>query len=695
MSARSRIRLAFLAIAAGAVLLIGASFPPLAEPSAPTPVAAFVTIGILAVLGALLAAWYVVDVWLLKRIAALAAETRVIAHGTEEARIPPEPFAALAPLPEAVNLLAEKLFQSRRRVEEAVAQSTLRVEEQKSRLGAILNDLHDGVLVCNLQHQILLYNRGALALLGLGSDLGLGRNLLQLVARDPVLHALQRLTRARGDGEEKPVERHAPVITAPADGRSLLHGRMGLVASGEQVTGYVLTLADATSQMATLGKCDALLREASEGLRAPLANLRAAAETLADHPDLPPANRQEFERLILDQSEQLSARFATIAEGYRDIAGHLWPMADLSSMDIIGLVAFRAARTGVTVTMVGLPQRLHGESHSLVILLGRLIERLRERSGLDRFDVAAEAAGPWVYIDVSWEGPPVPVAVLSAWSCEPLEEAMGALTVADVLQHHHSDLWSERVDGGRARLRLPLPPPVEAESKVAPRVMPPRPEFFDFDLLHQPLATGALGSTPLDQLTYVVFDTETTGLNPSGGDALVSIAGVRIVNGRILTGEAFDALINPGRPIPPASTKFHGITDETVRDCPRAEEVLPAFKAFVADAVLVAHNASFDLRFLKLKERAAGVQFDNPVLDTLILSRYLQQDSGGHSLDDLAVRLGLRFEGRHSALGDAMVTAGVFLRFVAMLKERGIVTLDDAIRRSNMLLELRAGEQVF
>ncbi len=415
---------------------------------------------------------------------------------------------------------------------------------------------------------------------------------------------------------------------------------------------------------------------------------------MADHPDLPRGQRADFERLVLDQAQTLSARLTWVAAEYRGIAGHLWPMADLSATDIIGLVAYRAARAGCSVTMVGLPQRLRGESHSLVILLGRLVERLRERVGADSFDMSAELADRWVYIDVSWQGAPVPVAVLSEWADDRLE-ALGGLTVADVLERHHSELWSEPAGQDRARLRVPLPLPTEPQATRPASAMPPRPEFFDFDLLHQPLATGALGSTPLKQLTYVVFDTETTGLNPSGGDALVSIAGVRIVNGRILTGEAFNALINPQRPIPPASIRFHGITDEMVRDCPSVEEVLRSFKAFVADAVLVAHNASFDLKFLKLKERAAGVRFDNPVLDTLVLSRHLQQGGGEHSLDALAVRLGVPIVDRHSALGDAIVTAAVFLRFVAMLEERGIVTLDDAIRRSNMLIELHLRERAF
>lgn len=684
MTGRRRLGLAFLLLG-----LAGAGLAALSAALAHGLMALVLPAAILA--GTLLIAWKLVEAGLLRRAAALAAEARMIAHGGGEARLPAERFAALSPLPGVVNELAERLFQERRRVEEAVAQSTLRVEEQASRLAAILNDLHDGVLVCNLEHQILLYNRRALGLLGVRGALGLGRSLLPLVARDPVLHALDRLTRAFGRGAGQVEERHAEVLTALADGRSLLRGRLGLVVTGGQVTGYVLTLSDATAELATLGKCDALLREATEALRQPVANLRAAAEALADGAELPAEGRAAFERVILDQAEALSARLEGIAGEYRGIAGRLWPMGGILSTDLIGLVAYRAAQGGVTVGAAGLPQWLTADSHSLAMLFGHLIGRLHARDGTTAFEMATESGEAHAYLDLSWPGVPVPVAELSAWTEDPLEGMPGGLTLGDVLQRHHSDLWSEAAGEGRARLRMPLAgaaPPAAAASGS-------RPEFFDFDLLRQPLVSGALGRTPLDKLTCVVFDTETTGLNPSGGDALLSIGAVRIVNGRILTGETFSALINPRRPIPPASTRFHGITDEMVRDRPAAEAVLPEFRAFVEDAVLVAHNAAFDMKFLRMAEKAAGVRFDNPVLDTMVLSRFLQGDEGTHSLDALAARLGIRIVERHSALGDALATAAIFLRFAGMLRERGIVSLGEVIRRSNMQMELTARGHAF
>ena len=225
--------------------------------------------------------------------------------------------------------------------------------------------------------------------------------------------------------------------------------------------------------------------------------------------------------------------------------------------------------------------------------------------------------------------------------------------------------------------------------------LPARPELYDFDQLNPPMHLEELGGKKLKDLTFVVFDTETTGLKPSEGDEIISIAGVRVTGGRIDEDTPFSRLVHPGRNIPKASIRFHGITDDMVKGEPPIGAVLPAFKAFVGEAVLVAHNAAFDVRFLKLKEDATGVVFDNMVLDSLLLSVFLDAESRNHSLDAIAERLGVAVEGRHTALGDSIVTARVFLRMLDMLEARGITTLRQAVDASIKMEHVREMQKRF
>jgi DNA polymerase-3 subunit epsilon len=649
----------------------------------------------LALILALGLVWLLIQQMVIRPAMRLGAEARLIAEARSDAPMNLRAYRALGPLPDAVAQLAGQLIAAQREIQGSVAEATRRVGEEKERLEAILRDLSEGVLVCNLEHHVLLYNQVALSLLHVSGELGLGRSLFQLVTREPILHGLQRLTQRSesGHADDAPI----PVVCATSDSRTLLSGRMSLVLDpAQQPTGYVLTFTDATRSIAELSQRDLLLRHATEGLRQPIANLRAAAETISSFPEISANERRAFEEVILREGSVLSERLEALDRDYRSLNASQWPMADIHSVDLFSCVVRNLTEAGgPAVTMVGLPLWLHGDSHSLALALERILGNLVIATGAGAFDIEALLGDKRVYVEITWPGEPLPSATIDAWCGEQLPGALGLATLRDVLSRHGSEIWSRSGRPGRALLRIPLPAPTRIQ--FAPPARPnlqPRPEFYDFDLLRQHDRERRTAEK-LRAASYVVFDTETTGLRPSQGDEMISIGAVRIVNGRILTGETFSRLINPRRAIPAESIQFHGITDAMVADAPPIEVVMPQFKAFVADSPLIAHNAAFDLKFLSLKEEQCGIRFDNVALDTLLISALLYPEFDDHSLDALADRLGVAITARHTALGDAMATAAVFVKLLDLLEARGITTLSALLDAASMVLAIRAAQTRF
>ncbi|WP_321345477.1 3'-5' exonuclease [Breoghania sp.] len=227
-----------------------------------------------------------------------------------------------------------------------------------------------------------------------------------------------------------------------------------------------------------------------------------------------------------------------------------------------------------------------------------------------------------------------------------------------------------------------------AQARISPEAA--RPLIYDFDLSENE-GEYEIETRPIEDLTFVVFDTETTGLTPHK-DELVQIGAVRVVKGKIIEGEQLDMYINPGRSIPPASTRVHGITDDMVADAPDAAAAVCRFHEFVRDAVIVAHNAPFDMAFLHRHGKSLGLDWDHPILDTVLLSAVVFGGGEKHTLDALCERLGITVpeERRHTALGDAQVTAEALCRMLPILSSRGYRTFSEVIeqtRRHGRLLK--------
>lgn len=183
----------------------------------------------------------------------------------------------------------------------------------------------------------------------------------------------------------------------------------------------------------------------------------------------------------------------------------------------------------------------------------------------------------------------------------------------------------------------------------------------------------ALDNYPIDG-GFVVFDIETTGLYAER-DKITEIGAVKIIDGKPC--ENFSTFVNPGMHIPENITKLTGITDEMVADAPDIAKVMDDFLAFVGDMPVVAHNASFDTGFIRVNARNLNRVFNNIIIDTLQLSRNMFPELGRYKLDIVAKHLGVSLENHHRAVDDAQACAGIFLKCLEILKDKGIKTIEE------------------
>ena len=224
------------------------------------------------------------------------------------------------------------------------------------------------------------------------------------------------------------------------------------------------------------------------------------------------------------------------------------------------------------------------------------------------------------------------------------------------------------VDGGGVVLVFDSPGTVHAhklEADLRLLALPPDPIAFNDD-------------TRLEELPYFVFDLETTGLDVET-DTVISIGGVRMAGPRVYPAATIDRLVQPDRPIPPRSTAIHHITDDMVAGAPTFPQLWGTVEQLMHGTVLVGHSVGFDIAQLRTATRRAGIEWQPPpFLCTYLLGAALNDGLPSLTLDAIAEAFDVPVRGRHTALGDALLTAEVFARFIPRLMDRGVETLGEA-----------------
>ena len=631
----------------------------------------------------------------------LADELGLIVGTDPSRRLKPSGSPELQRIAESVNALADQRRSLQEDVEARIREARLSVEEERNRLAALMSELNQSVVVCNLDGRILLYNSRARlqfralsdapTAAGGGEIIGLGRSIYAVFERNLIVHALESIQERIRRQSSQPV---ANFVTTTRAGQ-LLRVQMAPVLSAVEgeaestVSGFVLMLDNITRNFEAETRRDQMLHSLTEGSRSSLANLRAAAEML-EYPDLDPELKERFLSVVRDEVQGMSARLDETANAFADSLKTRWPLDEMLGADLVAAAQRRIEKK------VSLPTKIEDvdpgvwvkvDSFSLLQAISYLVSRLSDEFEVREVRLRLTAAGRLVHLDIIWSGQAMSTETVMAWELEPMTFAgeSSPLTVRDVIERHDGEIWLQREKTQhRAFFRLLLPSAAPQEQVEAGAFLKgeSRPEYYDFDLFKQTEASHALDDRLLSELTFTVFDTETTGLNPSEGDEIIQIGATRIVNGKLLKSESFDQLVDPLRELPEASTKIHGITPEMLVGQPPMAKVLPAFHAFSEDTVLVAHNAAFDMRFLQLKEESTGIRFSQPVLDTLLLSAVIHPAQESHRLEAICERMGVNIMGRHTAMGDAIVTGEVFLRMIPLLAEMGIRTLGEARQAS-------------
>lgn len=179
----------------------------------------------------------------------------------------------------------------------------------------------------------------------------------------------------------------------------------------------------------------------------------------------------------------------------------------------------------------------------------------------------------------------------------------------------------------------------------------------------------------------VVFDIETTGFGPVN-DQIIEIGAVKVIKGKVV--DRYSTFVNPDIPIPFEIEKLTKITDQMVMDSPKIDVILPDFLAFAKDCILVAHNASFDVGFIRKKAELQGIETDFTVIDTVAMARLLLPDISKFKLNVVAKHLGISLENHHRAVDDANATAEIFIKFIAMLKQQNVEKLEELNAMSKM-----------
>jgi len=627
----------------------------------------------------------------------MGEEIRLISTVNTDYRVVPKGAKELFRLAEVFNESADTFSRMQKDIDIHIARSKAQIKEERNRLAALMSELPHAVVVCNSDGQILLYNPKAKTLFTpkVNNDyegqqpqglIGLGRSVFSLLDRDPLTHALELLHKALSRGQSTPISSFMMSLHGGIYLRVNMAPVLAEREGTEQMTGFVLTLEDMTNQIADDTRRDALIRTLTDDLQEALGAIRSSITSILSNPEMKLEALQSNRKTIDQTSKMLVDKLNQARDNYATHLHEQSKVEDIPGESVLEVLSKNITdRFNCTVDFqseAGLWLKL--DSYSFVQTLSHLAGLLNIRHNIVNFSFKLTEQQNYLCLNIGWQQS-VNSELLDSWRDSPLiSNSRGdTFSFAELLGKMSGKMEYVPSDDNSGYCGMLINYTKQEGTQPLPNIskIEHRPISYEFDLFEK-RGDDVMARTPLRKLTFVVFDTETTGLNPSEGDEIIQLGAIRIVNGQILHHETIDQLVDPKRHVPATSVAIHGINPELLVGQPTIDRVLPHFYNFAEGAVLVAHNAAFDMRFLQLKEESTGIIFDNPVLDTLLLSSIIHPNLKGHGLDGIAERFNITIVGRHTALGDSIVTAEVLNKLIPLLEAQGIITLEDALRAS-------------
>ena len=610
------------------------------------------------------ALWVVFDITYntyIRPLKKMASEASVIYESNPSHRIKIRGSKDITNLSRVINDFADMFENLNKTITEQILAARKETEKERNLLAAIMAELPQGVIICNKSGRILLFNSLAKEIFthkqsppGTEHFIGLGRSIFHLIDKNLVAHAIDEIAQ-RLSNRKKSVGSY--FITPIYTGDLISAEAIPILDQNNEMTGFILAVHDISPDIQKYEIIDKQLTEFQTVLE----------------------NEKPIQKF-----NNIETKYHQVSDIIRDLSLSRLPLTTLNLKSFLQTLQKKTGHGDIRINIFNdhWNTRILADAYSFSRALVFLFKNLFRLSSQREFNLVISHPTGSINFEISWDE-----SCLLADIKKIMHQRINALPgFGYVLKFNNARIKFHSPDkatcSGISILAKAGKKSLSPVKQRAPVMAGSRPEFYDFDLFSVDNQSKNLLDTSLKEITYTVFDTETTGLNPDGGDEIISIGAVRIVNNRIVYQDIFEELVDPKRDIPIESYRIHGINYEMVMEKESIKKVLPRFRQFTSDTVLLGHNIAFDMKMLKLKEKPTGIKFKNPTLDTLLLSAVLHPVHEQHDMENIAKRLGVNIIGRHTALGDAITTAEIFKKLIPILNSNGILTLKDALKAS-------------